>query len=75
MQITRLRKQRLKNGWTLEYVAKRAGTTKQTIQRIETLKRKPSYDLLMKLQSIFNLYHCDLLALVDNDEEPFSSTN
>ncbi len=75
MQITRLRNERIKREWTQEYVAKQVGTTRQTIQRIETSKRKPSYDLLVKLQNLFNLYRIDLLEQINADEDSFSSTN
>lgn len=74
LPITRLRKERLDRGWTLEYVGKQVGVTKSSILRIETLQNKPSYDVLVKLQELFGLYRCDLLALVDSDENSFSST-
>ena len=74
MKATRLRQERKKRGWTLEYVGSEVGVTKQTIQRIETLKCKPSYDVLVNLQKLFELYRCDLLEPVDSDG-PFSSTN
>ncbi len=75
MQVTMLRKERIKRGWTQEDVGKKVGVTKQTIQRIETLKCNPSYDVLVKLQNLFGLYRCDLLEQVNNDDKPFSSTN
>lgn len=73
MKITLMKQERLKRKWTLEDVAKKAGTTKQSIQRIETLQRKPSYDILVKLENIFNLQHHQLFALTD--DEPNSQKN
>lgn len=66
--ITRLRQERLKRGWTQEFVGKQIGIHKSSVLRIETLQNKPSYDVLIKLQDLFGLYRCDLLALVDYDE-------
>ncbi len=67
MTITKMRQERLKNDWTLEDVAEKVGTTKQTIQRIETKQRKPSYEVLVKLENIFNLSHRDLLQQVPDE--------
>ncbi len=64
MTITKMRQERLKKEWTLEDVAEKVGTTKQTIQRIETIQRKPSYEVLVKLENLFNLSHRDLLEQV-----------
>ncbi|MDD4565870.1 MAG: helix-turn-helix transcriptional regulator [Eubacteriales bacterium] len=74
-QVTRLRKERIRREWTLLEVGEKVGVTKQTIQRIETLKCNPSYEVLVKLQHLFGLYRCDLLEQVDADDAPFSSTN
>lgn len=73
MKITVMKQERLRRKWTLETVAEKAGTTKQSIQRIETLQRKPSYDILVKLENIFNLQHRQLFALTD--DEPNSQKN
>ena len=67
MIITTMRQKRINNGWTLEYVAEKVGTTKQTIQRIETNQRKPSYEVLDKLENLFNLSHRDLLQQVPDE--------
>jgi transcriptional regulator with XRE-family HTH domain len=75
MKITRLRKERIKRDWTLSYVGEQVGVSKQAIQRIETLKCNPSYDVLVKLQALFKLYRCDLLEQIDSEDDPFSSTN
>lgn len=49
-----LRQERMKRGWTLDYVAKKIGTTKATVQMLETGQRKPSYDVLVKLLDLFD---------------------
>lgn len=57
-----IRQERIRQGWTLEFVAKQAGVTKATLQRIETAKRKPSYDVLIKLEDLFGMTHRELFA-------------
>ena len=74
MQITRLKYERLKKGWTQQELAEQIGITKSAIQRIETMQRKPSYNVLIQLRNIFNLHDADLFQQV-NDEDSFSSTN
>ena len=49
-----MRSMRLGEKWTLEHVAKEIGTSKQTIQRIETRKRNPSFKLIVALQHLYN---------------------
>ena len=51
---TALKQERKKRGWTLEHVAKHLNTTISAIQKIETGRRKPSYDVLVKLLDLFN---------------------
>lgn len=65
MKVTFMRQERIINGWSQEFVANKIGTTKQSIQRIETLQRKPSYDVLVKLEDLFKLSHRQLFAVVD----------
>lgn len=48
-----LRRVRLENGWTQEYVAQNVGVTPEAISMIETGKRKPSYDVLVKLLDLY----------------------
>lgn len=65
MKTTILRQERKQREWTLEFVSKKVGTSKQTIQRIEMLKRKPSYDVLVKLEELFNKPHIELFSIID----------
>lgn len=74
MQITRLKYERIRKGWTQQELADMIGVTKSTIHRIETLQRKPSYDVLISLRTLFNLHDGDLLQQIP-DDVPFSSTN
>ncbi len=64
MKTTKMRQERLKNEWTLEYVAEKLGITKAACSNIETLKRRPSYEVLVKIENLFKLPHRDLLEQV-----------
>lgn len=48
-----VRQERIKRKWTQEYVALQIGTTLSTVQKIECGNRKPSFDILVKLLSLF----------------------
>lgn len=63
-----LRQERIKKGWTQEYVAKQIGITKGALHNIETGKRKPSYDVLVKLLDLFG--YEDPRALLSEASEP-----
>jgi len=58
-----IRKERIKNNWTLEYVGKEVGLTKTAVQAIETGQRRPSFDVLMKLCRLFNVPHKEIERL------------
>lgn len=64
---TVLRQERIKRKWTQDDVAKQIGVTKATLQRIETGKRKPSYDVLVKLLDLFG-YKDPRLLFAEADE-------
>jgi transcriptional regulator with XRE-family HTH domain len=70
MIITLLRKERQKKGWTLDMVSTRIGIAIQTLHDIETGRRKPSYDVLLKLEDLFNLPHRQLFAAVVGEPTP-----
>lgn len=61
MQIIRMKQERIKNGWTLKYVASETGITNQAVSKIELGKSNPSYEVLVKLEKLFNLPHQELL--------------
>ena len=70
----KLRQERLRRDWTQEYVAKKTDVTKATIQMIETRRRKPSYDVLVKLLELFGYDDPrQLFAVVD--EAPISQVH
>lgn len=67
-KITRMRYERIKNGWSLKYVADYLKITNQAVSKIELLKTEnPSYDILVKLENLFGLTHRQLFTLIDND--------
>lgn len=57
-----IRQERINKGWTLEYVAKQIGITKSAFRLIETAKRNPSYEVLVKLENLFGKSHRELFA-------------
>ncbi len=64
--LLNIRQERLKRNWTLEFVAKKVGLTCSTVHDMETGRCKPSYDVLVKLEDLFNLNHRQLFAVVDD---------
>jgi DNA-binding helix-turn-helix protein len=44
----------MRKGWSQSYVAEKIGTSKATVQMLETGQRKPSFDVLVKLLDLFN---------------------
>lgn len=68
MSTIRLRQERINRGWTLEFVALKTGTKKQSVCDWEKCRHIPSYKVLVKLENLFNLSHRELFAqLPDND--------
>jgi len=61
-----LRQERIRRGWTQEYVAKQTGLSLTAIQKIETAQRNPSYPVLVKLEDLFRLSHRQLFAVADD---------
>lgn len=52
---TKLREKRLDRGWTQEYVAKKCGVSIQAVCDWENGRRKPSYEVLIKLLDLFKV--------------------
>ncbi len=65
--MLKIRQERKNNHWTQLYVAEKIGTTKQTVQYLETGKIKPSYEILVKLENLFNLSHRELFEQLPNE--------
>jgi len=57
-----MRQERIRLGWSQEYVAQQIGVTPETIHYIETRQRKPSYDVLVKLEDLFHMDHRELFS-------------
>lgn len=64
-----IRQARIKKGWTQQYVAERVGITAEAVQMIETNQRKPSYEVLIKLEDLFKKSHRKLFAVVDDTHD------
>lgn len=57
---TMLWRERKARGWTQEFVAGEIGITPEAVSMLETGQRKPSYDVLVKLEDLFGLPHRQL---------------
>jgi len=51
---TKIAQLRVQNNWTQNDVANMIGITKAAYSNIETGKRNPSFNIIIKLQRIFN---------------------
>lgn len=73
--ILNIRQERIKNGWTQQYVADQIGITKATLQRIETAQRKPSYEILVKLEDLFEktIVNCSQQLTIPQSHDPMIS--
>lgn len=66
--ILNIRQERIRRGWTQQYVADLVGLSKTAIHDIEKGKQKPSYDVLVKLLDLFGYNDPrQLFATVDED--------
>ena len=65
-----IRQERIRRGWTQEYVAKQTGLSLTAIQKIETGQRKPSYDVLVRLEDLFQMNHRALFSVATLDSTP-----
>jgi transcriptional regulator with XRE-family HTH domain len=76
MNALNIRQERIRRGWTQEYIGQQVGVSKVAIHDIETGKQKPSFDILLKLLTLFNVDHKNVSRLFAPAEEtqPNSST-
>lgn len=67
-----IRQERIKRGWSIDYVAEKTGLSDEAIRLIETGERNPSYPVLVKLEDLFHMNHRKLFsaATPDNTKEP-----
>lgn len=68
-----IRQERINRGWTQEFVGKNVGLTKAAVHDIETNKHKPSYEVLVKLENLFEKTHRELFAVAS--DAPISPEN
>ena len=61
-----IKQERIKHNWSQDYVAQQVGITPEAIHYIETGQRKPSYEVLVKLEDLFNMPHRQLFAVADD---------
>lgn len=64
-----IRQERLKHGWSCEFVASKVEITSEAIRLIETGERNPSYSVLIKLENLFQMNHRNLLQFTDSDQQ------
>ena len=60
--IRMIRQERIKRGWSIEYVAENTGLSDEAIRLIETGERNPSYPVLVKLEDLFHMNHRKLFG-------------
>lgn len=65
--ILNIEQERIKRGWTRQYVANQIGITAESIRLLELAQRKPSYEVLVRLEDLFGESHRDLFAVADDD--------
>lgn len=64
-----MRQERIKRGWSCEYVAEQSGLTAEAIRLIETGERNPSYPVLIKLEDLFGLNHRQLFQCLEGSSD------
>lgn len=70
-----IRQERMRRKWTQDFVAEQTGVANTTIHSIETGQRRPSFNVLVKLEDLFAMDYRDLFNLpprqtADNTKEP-----
>ena len=71
MSTTLMRNIRIAKGWTLQWVGDQIGLTRDAVNKIETGKRHPSYEVIIKLQTLFEEPIDLLLTKVTPNEKSF----
>lgn len=56
--------EREKRGWSRHDVAKQVGISVEAIRLIESGRRNPSYEVLLKLEDLFGKSHRDLMKSI-----------
>lgn len=71
----KLRQEREKRGWSLKKVAKEINITSVMVSMLESGKRKPSYEVLVRLEDLFGLPHRELFAEAEDDDDAAEKGN
>lgn len=71
----KLRQEREKRGWSLKKVAKEINITSVMVSMLESGKRKPSYEVLVRLEDLFGLPHRELFAEAADDDDAAEKDN
>lgn len=50
-------------GWSRQDVAQQVGLSVEAIRLIESGRRNPSYEVLLKIEDLFRMNHRDLMAV------------
>ena len=61
----KLKQERIKRNWSQDFVADKIGVTPEMIYYLETNQRKPSYEVLVKLENLSKKSHRHLFAAAD----------
>ena len=70
-----IRQERIKRGWSCGYVASIVGVSDEAIRLLESGKRKPSYEVLVRLEDLFGLPHRELFAEAEDDDDAAEKGN
>lgn len=70
---TTIRQERIKRGWTQKYVAEKCDVSVQLVCDWENNRRKPSYDVLVKLLDLYG-YNDPRQLFAAADETSLSGT-
>ena len=70
-----LRQEREKRGWSLKKVAKEINITSVMVSMLESGKRKPSYEVLVRLEDLFGLPHREFFAEAADDDDAAEKGN
>lgn len=66
---TVMEQERVDRDWSRTYVAKKLGVTPEMVRLIEIGRRNPSYDVLVKLENLFQKSHRQLFAVADEHQQ------
>jgi len=69
-----IRQERINQQWTQSFVARRTGISNKAVHAIETGQRKPSFDVLVKLEDLFGMDYRDLFGLPQRQLREATST-